>query len=166
MVLTLFSFIATTTAQKSDQQGVSIALEMKPILKLNMDSPDQINFIFDKSCLPKTEEMLENGIHKVGYLLKNMHTNYVSFSDDDEFINLNDKEEYFKQLMKLKHEAKHAIHSDNSALDKLVRKNLITTDMTSSLVNDHVNVNDLIKRLIQVAELLYVEKDMIIENGH
>ncbi|MFY0631610.1 MAG: hypothetical protein JXR05_14640 [Flavobacteriaceae bacterium] len=48
MVLILFSFIATTKAQKSDQNGVSIALEMKPILKLNMDSPRQINFIFDK----------------------------------------------------------------------------------------------------------------------
>ena len=76
-----------------------------------------------------------------------------------------DKDEYFKQLMKLKKEAKTALHSDNKSIDKLIRKNLITTDMASSLVNDHSNVNDLIKKLIQVAELLYSEKDVILENG-
>lgn len=38
--------------------------------------------------------------------------------------------------------------------------------MASSLVNDHININDIIKKLIQVAELLYVEKDMILENGN
>lgn len=48
VVLALFSFIATISAQKTDQQGVSIALEMKPILQLEMDSPDLIKFIFDK----------------------------------------------------------------------------------------------------------------------
>ncbi|WP_288955147.1 Na/Pi symporter [uncultured Polaribacter sp.] len=75
-----------------------------------------------------------------------------------------EKEVYFNQLMNLKKEAKNAIHSDNKSLDKLIRKELITTDMASSLVNDNVNVNDLIKRLIQVAELLYSEKDVILEN--
>lgn len=38
--------------------------------------------------------------------------------------------------------------------------------MASSLVNDHININDIIKKLIQVPELLYVEKDMILENGN
>ena len=36
--------------------------------------------------------------------------------------------------------------------------------MASSLVNDNDNVNDLIKKLIAVAELLYVEKDLLLEN--
>ncbi len=76
-----------------------------------------------------------------------------------------DKDEYFSQLMKLKKEAKNALHADNKSIDRLIRKNLITSDMASSLVNDNVNVNDLIKKLIQVAELLYSEKDVILENG-
>ena len=76
-----------------------------------------------------------------------------------------EKEEYFKQLMKLKKEAKIALQKDNKSIDRLIRKNLITTNMASSLVNDNVNVNDLIKKLIQVAELLYSEKDVILENG-
>ena len=76
-----------------------------------------------------------------------------------------DKDLYFSQLMKLKKEAKIALHADNKSINKLIRENLITTDMASSLVNDHSNVNDLIKKLIQVAELLYSEKDVILENG-
>ena len=74
-----------------------------------------------------------------------------------------DKDEYFNQLMILKREAKTALKEDNKSLDRLIRKNLITTDMASSLVNDNVTVNDLIKKLIQVAELLYSEKDVILE---
>ncbi len=77
-----------------------------------------------------------------------------------------DKDEYFNQLMKLKKEAKTALETENKSLDRLIRKNLITTDMASSLVNDNVNMNDLIKKLIQVAELLYSEKDVILENGN
>ncbi|KGL62659.1 Na/Pi cotransporter family protein [Polaribacter sp. Hel1_85] len=76
-----------------------------------------------------------------------------------------DKDEYFNQLMKLKKAAKTALYADNKSIDRLIRKNLITTNMASSLVNDNVNVNDLIKKLIQVAELLYSEKDVILENG-
>jgi phosphate:Na+ symporter len=74
------------------------------------------------------------------------------------------KDEYYKELLALKNEAKKAIKSDNKSIDKLIRKNLITVDMASSLVNDHINVNDLIKNLIKVAELLYLEKDIILEN--
>jgi phosphate:Na+ symporter len=74
------------------------------------------------------------------------------------------KDEYFKELMKLKYAAKIALNAENKSIDRLIRENLITTDMASSLVNDNVNVNDLISKLIQVAELLYSEKDVILEN--
>lgn len=77
-----------------------------------------------------------------------------------------EKEEHFQQLLKLKKEAKRAINSDNKSIDKLIRKNLITIDMASSLVNDNVNVNDLVGNLIQVAELLYSEKDAILDNDN
>ncbi|WP_298882541.1 Na/Pi symporter [uncultured Polaribacter sp.] len=77
-----------------------------------------------------------------------------------------DKEEYFSILKKLKKEAKIALHEENKSIDRVIRENLITTNMASSLVNDNVNVNDLIKKLIQVAELLYSEKDVILENGN
>ena len=72
---------------------------------------------------------------------------------------------YYKTLVKLKEEAKANIHKENLEIDHLIRKDLITVDMASSLVNDNDNVNDMVKNLIIVAELLYGKKDTILENG-
>ncbi len=71
---------------------------------------------------------------------------------------------YSEQLVQLKKEAKFNIRESNKSFDKLIRKNLITPEMASSLFNDNTNVNDMIKKLIQVAELLYGEKDLLLEN--
>ncbi|MEP2937527.1 MAG: Na/Pi cotransporter family protein [Gilvibacter sp.] len=75
------------------------------------------------------------------------------------------KEQYYRKLLKLKEQAHEAIHSTNEDIDALIRDNLITVDMASSLVNDNDNVNDIIEKLISVAELLYGEKDSLLENG-
>ncbi|MFC4633837.1 Na/Pi cotransporter family protein [Dokdonia ponticola] len=75
------------------------------------------------------------------------------------------REQYYAKLLKLKNEAKEARNQSSKSIDKLIRENLITVDMASSLVNDNDNVNDIIKHLIEVAEFLYVEKDSLIENG-
>jgi phosphate:Na+ symporter len=74
-----------------------------------------------------------------------------------------DKEQYFKKLLDLKNQAKKEIHSSNASINKLIRENLITVRMASSLVNDNDNVNDMIKKLISVAELLYLEKETFLE---
>lgn len=75
------------------------------------------------------------------------------------------REQYYTKLLKLKDETKEAMHQSSKSIDTLIRENLITVDMASSLVNDNDNVNDIIKHLIEVAELLYVEKDSLLENG-
>jgi len=75
-----------------------------------------------------------------------------------------ENERYYKILRKLKENAKENIHADNLGIDHLIRKDLITVDMASSLVNDNDNVNDMIKNLIIVAELLYGKKDTLLEN--
>lgn len=75
-----------------------------------------------------------------------------------------DNEKYYYILLKLKEKAKVNIHTANLQIDNLIRKDLITIDMASSLVNDNDNVNDMIKKLIEVAELLYGKKDSLLEN--
>ena len=70
---------------------------------------------------------------------------------------------YAKKLSKLKHEAKANIRQSNKSIDELIRKDLITVEMASSLFNDYTNVNDMIKKLIQVAELLYGETDTLLD---
>ncbi len=74
-----------------------------------------------------------------------------------------DKEQYYTKLITLKNEAKEGVHHSTKSINKLIRKNLITVDMASSLVNDNDNVNDIIKNLIEVAELLYGETDSLLE---
>jgi len=71
---------------------------------------------------------------------------------------------YAKQLNTLKKEAKDNIRQSNKTIDKLIRKDLITAEMASSLFNDYTNVNDISKKLIEVAELLYGEKDSLLDN--
>ncbi|WP_142784851.1 Na/Pi cotransporter family protein [Changchengzhania lutea] len=79
----------------------------------------------------------------------------------------NDTEKYALQLNQLKKEAKANARHSNKSIDKLIRKNLITAEMASSLFNDYTNVNDMIKKLIDVAELLYGRMDSLLdENGN
>ena len=74
------------------------------------------------------------------------------------------RELYYTELLNLKKKAKKDWHQSNKSINKLIKDNLITANMASSLVNDKDNVNDIIKKLIQVAELIYGEKDSILEN--
>tara|TARA_R110000787_G_scaffold43892_2_gene107524 strand:- start:113333 stop:115114 length:1782 start_codon:yes stop_codon:yes gene_type:complete len=80
------------------------------------------------------------------------------------FRKAENSEIYSEQLAELKNNAKINIRESNKSFDKLIRKNLITPEMASSLFNDNTNVNDMIKKLIEVAELLYGEQDLLLEN--
>jgi phosphate:Na+ symporter len=81
------------------------------------------------------------------------------------FRKAEDSAEYSKQLDQLKKEAKENIRQSNKSIDRLIRENLISAEMASSLFNDYTNVNDMIKKLIEVAELLYGKKDSLLENS-
>lgn len=74
-----------------------------------------------------------------------------------------DSKEYAEKLAKLKKDAKENIRKSNKTIDKLIRKDLITAEMASSLFNDFTNVNDITKKLIEVAELLYGKVDTILD---
>jgi len=54
--------------------------------------------VFSSSIRKTIGEMLEEDIHKVGYLLKKSNTKILQLPNDDEFANLNDKDEYKKAL--------------------------------------------------------------------
>ena len=75
-----------------------------------------------------------------------------------------DRKQHHETLLKLKAKAKNAIHSSNESINELIRNNLITRNMASSLVNDNDNANDITKKLISIAELLYAEQDPLLEN--
>lgn len=57
--------------------------------------------VYNKSCLPFINKMIKDNIHKVNYLIRSAKTNIINFANDDEFININNKEEYEKAKLLL-----------------------------------------------------------------
>jgi hypothetical protein len=47
MVAALVSVVSSANAQKTSQQGVTIGMDLQPILQIDMTAPDMINFVFD-----------------------------------------------------------------------------------------------------------------------
>jgi phosphate:Na+ symporter len=74
-----------------------------------------------------------------------------------------DNEIYYEKLKMLREDAKSSMLQSTTHIDSLIRKELIDIEMASSLVNDNDNVNDMIEKLIKVAELLYGKRDSILE---
>ncbi len=72
------------------------------------------------------------------------------------------KKAYTAKLLAYKQAAQKGILEGSHRIDTLIRDDRITTEMASSLVNDHDNLNDLIIHLIDVAELLYTNLDPLL----
>lgn len=58
--------------------------------------------VFSSNIKNEIENMLENNIHKIGFLLKNTNFTSIIFQNEEEFINLNNKFEYEKALTIIK----------------------------------------------------------------
>jgi phosphate:Na+ symporter len=115
-------------------------------------------------------------LHKNVTLVRNLNNPYLTKEYDGFrrkitkvlrviYLFKEDAEKYTHQLKHLKDEAKENVRKSNKSIDKLIRKDLISVEMASSLFNDYSNVNDITKKLIEVAELLYGDKDSLFENG-
>ena len=89
-------------------------------------------------------------------IIKTLRTIYL-------FRTQKEKETYYQKLIGLRNKAKESMDQSNKSIDKLIRESAINVDEASSLVNDNDNVNDIIEKLIDVAELLYVERDPLLE---
>ena len=71
-------------------------------------------------------------------------------------------EEYHNTLQYLLEEVSAKLHEGHLDVDRLIREDLITTEMMSSLINDQDHVHELTSMLITVAEILYVQRDPLI----
>jgi phosphate:Na+ symporter len=69
-----------------------------------------------------------------------------------------DRDVYREKLSKLSSQAFESSQVGNLEIDQLIRKNKVTPEMASSLVNDHDHLNDMIQNLIEIAITLYGEK--------
>lgn len=81
------------------------------------------------------------------------------------FRTAEDNQLHHEKLIKLKNEIVEKPITSNRSVNDLIKNDLISVEMASSLFNDYDNVNNMIDKLIQVAELLYGKKDTLIENN-
>lgn len=54
--------------------------------------------LFSKKVLPIVETMLQNDMHKIGYLLQEAKSSEICFKNEDEFLNVNTPSDYEKAL--------------------------------------------------------------------
>ncbi len=71
-------------------------------------------------------------------------------------------EAHLERLERLKEKADKSDVLLDGTLDKLIREQKISSVMATSLANDSDNVADIVKRLIETAELLYINSDTLI----
>jgi len=148
------SSLKLTEAQNKRISAIKIAnRKMVEIIKDSRELGRNIAYYFssDDECMNKVYNKFRRKI------VKTLRTIYLYRTEED-------KEVYYQKLLGLKKKAKEDRYQSNKSIDGLIRKNLITVAMASSLVNDNDNVNDIIEKLISVAELLYVERDPLLEN--
>jgi len=72
------------------------------------------------------------------------------------------KKKHFKKLSKLKKKAERSDVLIDGSINKLVRNDLITTEMATSLINDSGIVKKIVKGLIEISEMLYLPRDVIL----
>ena len=147
---------------------IKFAVHAQSNLKLNDNQNNQIMElkVANRKMVEIIRNVLDLGNNVSKYLAsdnKNIKKVYNSFRQKIVkvlrviylFRTEKEKEQHHQKLMLLRQQAKENIHKSNLEIDRLIRKDLITTDMASSLVNDTDNLNSLIKELIEVAEILY-----------
>ena len=127
--------------------------KMVEILKYMNELSRNVNLYLnsENKHIKKEYDKLRNKVVKV---LRTIHL----------FRTEKENEIYHQRLVELNEQAKAGIHQTNIQIDELIRKDLITVDMASSLFNDQDNVNKMIDNLIDVADLLYGKYDTILDD--
>ncbi len=74
-------------------------------------------------------------------------------------------EAHLERLEKLKMKADKSDVLVDGTLDKLIREKKISSVMATSLANDSDNIADITKKLIETAELLYIDRDTLIRSA-
>lgn len=82
-----------------------------------------------------------------------------------EFKTSKDPQKNLKKLKKLRNKANKSDVLIDGSIDKLVRKNWITNEMATSLMNDSATTNKMIHHLIDFGELIYGQSDLIVDDA-
>jgi molybdopterin-guanine dinucleotide biosynthesis protein A len=68
------------------------------IAKTNGDNTHNLCGVFARNLQKKINQYIQKDIHKIGLLLKESNTKIIDCDNEDEFLNINTKEDYKKSL--------------------------------------------------------------------
>jgi phosphate:Na+ symporter len=91
--------------------------------------------------------------HKISKILREIYLTQISEKP----------EEHLQNLENLKAKVAQRDVLTDGTLDTLIRENKITPEMATSLANDSIRVASIATRLIDTAELLYINKDTFLK---
>lgn len=84
--------------------------------------------------------------------------------DINTISSINEEDKIIVLLSKIKLHAEKYDLIANGTLDNLIRRNLITNEMATSLMNDSTYAYNISKNLIEMAEILFINTDAHIDN--
>ncbi|MDF1699177.1 MAG: Na/Pi cotransporter family protein [Saprospiraceae bacterium] len=130
---------------KTSNRHIVQAIRDASSLQNNVDK-----FMFtDNEQMRKEYDKLRKQVTRVLKAIYNLSTN-------------GDPNQHLAKLEELKVRANEDDLLLDGTLDRLIRKELITSDMATSLANDSNHVTHICKHLINAAELLYIQSDTIL----
>lgn len=144
-------------SEKQNQAVSEIKIANRKMVEI-LNDVREINKNVSRSLSSGNPYLLEEYNHFRAKVTKVLRVIYLFRTEEN-------ADEYGNKLTDLKLEAKDNIRHSNESIDNLIRKDLITAEMASSLFNDNTNVNDMIRKLITVAELLYGKMDTILDSN-
>jgi len=86
-------FIQIQTIEKLVNSSKNFDITIAQTLKVH-----NLCGVFSKNILNTIKTMIKNDIHKINYLIKSTNYNIAEFKNEDEFLNINYKEDYIKAL--------------------------------------------------------------------
>ncbi|HIP61194.1 MAG TPA: Na/Pi cotransporter family protein [Sulfurovum sp.] len=104
---------------------------------------------YDKSGNTHIQEQYQKITKRIGKLLRKIN----------DIANTDEEDEILIAISKAKLLLKKNDIISNGKFDKLIREDLITNEMATSLMNDSEYTNNIIRNLISVAELLFIDLD-------
>lgn len=90
-------FVSETTIQKLITQSNGYDVTVAKTL----EKEHNLCGVFSKSILNTIYDMLLENNHKIGYLLKHVHSQFICCEDEKEFMNLNTQDEYKQALQRI-----------------------------------------------------------------
>ncbi len=143
----------STKAQSSMEEE-----DIKLLYKIKLANRDIVEAIKDTKHLQKNLKVYLNSSNSyIKEEYENIRRNLTQLLRDINTISKTQEEEEIVLLLsKIKLATRKNDIILNGGLDKLIRKDLITNEMATSLMNDSSYTNDISKNLISMAEIIFI----------